>query len=153
VEGTSRGLRLIYEKIGSKGVTTLFHGASASAMATFVGHYPWYTTYNYLNVWIPEYNNSLTTKLCRNAMIGFCASLVSDTLSNSLRVVKTARQTSNKSSSYTLIVKDILKKDGMQGLLGRGLKTRILTNCIQGIMFSVLWKLGQEYYNEKVSDK
>lgn len=146
VEGTAKGFPLMYEKIRGGGPGVLYHGATASAMATLVGHYPWYTTYNYLNYLLPEYNDKLGTKLCRNAFIGFCASLVSDTMSNSLRVIKTARQTSDKSKGYTVIVRDILEKDGMRGLLGRGLKTRILTNCMQGIMFSVLWKLGQEYY-------
>ena len=35
---------------------------------------------------------------------------------------------------------DILKKDGVVGLFGRGLPIRLFTNGIQGVMFSVLWK-------------
>jgi hypothetical protein len=35
----------------------------------------------------------------------------------------------------------VIAADGVKGLLGRGLKTRILANGLQGIMFSVLWKL------------
>ena len=35
----------------------------------------------------------------------------------------------------------VIAVDGIQGLFGRDLKTGILTNNLQGIMFSVLWKL------------
>ena len=34
----------------------------------------------------------------------------------------------------------IIEKDGVIGLFGRGLKTRILANGLQGMMFSVMWK-------------
>jgi hypothetical protein len=40
----------------------------------------------------------------------------------------------------------IVKKDGVMGLLGRGLATKIMTNGLQGLMFSVAWKLAQEQY-------
>lgn len=35
----------------------------------------------------------------------------------------------------------VIVNDGIKGLLGRGLKTRILCNGLQGLMFSILWKL------------
>lgn len=35
----------------------------------------------------------------------------------------------------------IVAQEGITGLLGRGLKTRILANGLQGILFSILWKL------------
>ena len=35
----------------------------------------------------------------------------------------------------------VITADGVRGLFGRGLKTRILTNGLQSIMFSILWKL------------
>jgi hypothetical protein len=37
--------------------------------------------------------------------------------------------------------REVIRTDGVSGLLGRGLKTRILANGLQGLMFSVLWKL------------
>lgn len=43
----------------------------------------------------------------------------------------------------------MLKKDGLQGLMFRGLKTKILTNGIQGIMFTVLWRLGMDLWEGK----
>jgi hypothetical protein len=40
-------------------------------------------------------------------------------------------------------LQEIIKKDGLAGLFGRGLGTKLITNGIQGILFSVLWRLGQ----------
>lgn len=35
------------------------------------------------------------------------------------------------------------------GLFGRGLKTRILANGLQGLMFSVLWRLIDDTFFKK----
>lgn len=35
----------------------------------------------------------------------------------------------------------VILQDGVLGLFGRGLKTRIIANGLQGILFSILWKL------------
>lgn len=35
----------------------------------------------------------------------------------------------------------VIQVDGLRGLFGRGLKTRIIANGLQGLLFSVLWKL------------
>jgi len=43
----------------------------------------------------------------------------------------------------------VLEKDGMFGLFGRGLKTRILTNGLQGLLFSVLWKGFEDILNKR----
>lgn len=40
--------------------------------------------------------------------------------------------------------RNIVSREGYRGLFGRGLRTRILANGLQGIMFSVLWKLIQD---------
>lgn len=75
---------------------------------------------------------------------GFVASVVSDTVSNSLRVLKTYRQVNARNVSYRTAVREVIKESGIVGLFGRGLGTRILANGLQGLMFSVLWKLFQE---------
>lgn len=80
-------------------------------------------------------------ELARQAFIGFCATLISDTASNSLRVVKTYRQVHERDVGYLTAAKDVVAADGLLGLFGRGLKTRIIANGCQGVMFSVLWKL------------
>ena len=122
------------------GVGTLWYGAWATAAATFVGHYPWFGTYNYLDANLPLPTN-VFEKLLRAAFIGFCASVVSDTISNSLRVVKTYRQVHQSRVGYFQAAEAIIAADGLKGLFGRGLKTRILANGLQGLMFSILWKL------------
>ena len=42
---------------------------------------------------------------------------------------------------------DIVATDGVLGLMGRGLKTKILANGCQSILFTVLWRLGQDALN------
>ncbi|KAJ3316536.1 hypothetical protein HDU76_001724 [Blyttiomyces sp. JEL0837] len=137
------GTQLLRQRIKAHGIGTLWYGAGATAAATFVGHYPWFATYNILSEWIPKQDH-MGLRLARSAVIGFSASFVSDTISNSLRVIKTYRQTHETRVSYGEAIKAIVAKDGVTGLFGRGLKTRILTNGLQGIMFSVLWKLFED---------
>ena len=86
-------------------------------------------------------------KLGRNAFIGFSSSVLSDTCSNSIRVLKTTRQTSETPLSYIDAGKQIIKNDGILSLFGRGLKTRIISNGFQGMMFTVLWKYFMENLN------
>jgi len=50
--------------------------------------------------------------------------------------------------SYPEIVKEIVKKEGLIGLFGRGLKTKLLANGFQGLMFSVLWKYIDEKFQQ-----
>jgi hypothetical protein len=73
-----------------------------------VGHYPWFVTRNYLEELLPKYDD-LGPKLLRAAVIGFASSAVSDTCSNSIRVIKTTKQTHADNLSYpqTLQVRTI----------------------------------------------
>lgn len=146
------GVDLLKRRIKAHGIGSMWYGAFATAAATFVGHYPWFFVYNFLsaNLWEPR---SLLDKLFRQAIIGFSASVVSDTVSNSLRVVKTYRQVHETAISYTDAAKEVIRQDGIRGLLGRGLKTRILANGLQGLMFSVLWKLFLDLWDSKTSHK
>lgn len=85
--------------------------------------------------------HTILQTLARSAFIGFAASVISDTVSNSLRVVKTYRQVNETRISYIEAARAVIAVDGWRGLFGRGLKTRILANGLQGLMFTVLWKL------------
>ncbi|KAI0739347.1 mitochondrial carrier domain-containing protein [Daedaleopsis nitida] len=142
------GLAILRSRIKRYGIGTLWYGAFATAAATFVGHYPWFGTYNYLDDVLPPPTN-LAEKLLRQAFIGFCASVVSDTISNSLRVVKTYRQVHETRIGYFAAAEAVIAQDGVLGLFGRGLKTRILANGLQGLMFSVLWKLFMDLWDDK----
>ena len=73
--------------------------------------------------------------------MGFGASAVSDVCSNSIRVLKVYKQTNaNTQLTYIECAQEIIAKDGVVGLFGRGLSTKLISNGIQGAMFSVLWK-------------
>ena len=65
-------------------------------------------------------------------------------MSNSIRVVKTTRQTSAVTISYREALGQVLEIDGWAGLLTRGLGTRLGTNALQAVLFSVVWKLLEE---------
>lgn len=151
VEGKN-SMILLKNKINNNGYRVLYNGSLASLSASFIGNYPWFLTFNYLNKNIPKikYKNTTIEDLYNNfiryAIIGFSSSVISDTCSNSLRVIKTSKQTHSNHLSYTQITKDIIKKDGILGLFGRGLKTRILTNGIQGIIFTVSWKFIEKKF-------
>jgi len=120
-------------------------------------------TYNYVDGLLPTVlaSDDLLLSLARSALLGICASSVSDISSNSLRVIKTTKQTARlgdvdvngvegndsttkSDKTYQEIVQMIIEKDGLMGLFGRGLQTRLLTNCIQGAIFSVLFKYFQQ---------
>ncbi|KAH7333820.1 mitochondrial carrier domain-containing protein [Rhizoctonia solani] len=138
----ARGTALLRQRVKTNGIASLWWGALATAAATFVGHYPWFATYNYLSDTITEPpKHPLFWWLLRLAFIGFCASIVSDSISNSLRVVKTYRQVNDTQVSYSEAARLVVLQDGIAGLFGRGLKTRILANGLQGLLFSILWKL------------
>jgi len=141
VEGKD-GISKLGAKFRTHGPKVLYHGALATFTASAVGHYPWFATYNILQEKIPQYDDTLS-KLGRNAFIGFCASVTSDCVSNSVRVCKVYKQTNTESISYPEVVKRLVKEGGVIGLMTRGLKTKILANGLQGIMFSVLWKALQ----------
>lgn len=146
VEGKG-GVSMLRNKVAKFGPTSLFHGALASAAATFVGHYPWFATFNTLQEIVPQRESTLG-KLARNAGIGFVSAVVSDTCSNSIRVIKTYRQTSAVPISYPNAVRNIIASDGISGLLWRGLRVRILANGLQGILFSVVWRFLEEKINK-----
>ena len=109
----------------------------------------------------------------RNVFIGFTSSIVSDTVANFMRVIKTTKQAlaarsdddeyrslgvmkSNGShraknrATYAESISIILAADGWKGLFGRGLKTRIFANALQSIVFTVIWRgLSERWSGEK----
>lgn len=133
------GAAVVLGKVRARGPRVLYHGALASAGATVAGHFPWFATYNAADAWLPEQQERLP-RLCRSALMGFAASAASDCVSNAARVVKTARQTALRPLPYTSTVRRIVAQEGVLGLMGRGLKTRLLSNGVQGVCFAVVWK-------------
>lgn len=150
VEGAA-GLEKLKQRVIESGPSPLYQGALASAAATAAGHYPWFLTYNFMSDVLPVVNkeDDLLLFLVRSAALGLTASCVSDCVSNSLRVIKTTKQTAGLGDdgkteiSYKEALDLVLETDGVAGLFGRGLQTRLLTNAIQGAIFSILWKYFQ----------
>lgn len=130
---------LLAEKVRLRGPLALYDGALAAAAANAAGSYPWFATFNALQASLPPAEGAWG--LGRNALIGCCASCVSDTVSNAPRVVKTIRQASAGDVSYLAAAQGVIAAEGLQGLLGRGLRTRLLVNALQGALFSVVLKL------------
>lgn len=67
----------------------------------------------------------------------------SHTVSNSKSALQKSfgRTFQAKCSHVAEAVQLVVREDGISGLLGRGLPTRILSNGLQGLLFSILWKL------------
>eukprot|EP01083_Nonionella_stella_P024102 66667_1 len=95
VHGTE-GLALLKSKIAKAGPSALYQGALGASAATWLGHYPWFVTYNFLDAYCVrnqildahlKQQNS-TRKNMRRALVGLMSSLVSDVCSNALRVLK-----------------------------------------------------------------
>jgi len=146
--GGKGGFGQLVSKIKIGGPQVFWYGSIASASATFVGHYPWFFVYNYLSANLPKYDDMMM-KLGRSAIIGFSASAISDTCSNSIRVIKVYKQANKEVISYPTALKRVLEEDGLVGLFGRGLKTKIIANGLQGLLFSVLWKYIDDTFFKK----
>lgn len=145
VEGAA-GVTLLRNKVAAGGAGVLFHGAVAAGTASTISHFPWFAVYNYMDRWMAEYD-TMAKNLCRNAAIGFTASTASAVISNWVRVIKTAKQTSVHATTYPEVIAMIVRDDGVMGLAARGLGTKILATGLQGIMFTILWKLGQQAWS------
>lgn len=136
----SQGWKNLKAKVSKGGLLVLWAGWEGNYVANVVGNYPWFFAMNWLQKNVPVPKGALE-KLVRSAFIGAVASSVSDVVSNSIRVVKTKKQThTDASMGYIGATKEIIEKDGLYGVLFRGLETRIFTNVLQGAFFTVLWK-------------
>jgi hypothetical protein len=142
----SKGMELLKAKMAKNSFFVLWSGWEGNYISNVIGNYPWFVTMNLLqNNWaVPD---TPAAKLVRSAAIGAIASSVSDVISNSIRVVKTKKQTAQNNEGYGQCISDIVKASGMYGLFFRGLETRIGTNVLQGAFFTVLWKLVAEKFN------
>ena len=101
---------MLLKKFKGHGISAFYQGGVASALATMVGHYPWFLTNNYLEFYMEKYSYEKEFKkaILRSAFIGLCSTIVSDCISNSIRVVKTFKQTSEHKSTYPEVVKTIV---------------------------------------------
>ncbi|KAL3759364.1 hypothetical protein ACHAWU_000663 [Discostella pseudostelligera] len=159
VHGTD-GLTLLQSKVAKSGLSALFEGAMGASAATWVGHYPWFVTHNFLEAYCIrnqildahlKHQNS-TRKNIRRALLGLMSSLVSDVCSNAIRVLKTYKQTSVEPIGYMEAAARIVEKDGLMGLLFRGLSSKLTANALNAMLFTVVWKAMSERLAKKRQD-
>eukprot|EP00752_Nemacystus_decipiens_P004527 g4134.t1 len=147
VEGP-KGFASLMKKVWAGNFGCLYQGATAAAAATAVGYFPWFLTFNYLNGLLRK-PSAMAWMLVRNAGIGLASSVSSDVCSNSIRVLKTTKQAAaayDANVTYRGAAALVIEKDGLLGLFGRGLSTRILANGLQSMLFTVVWRYLHDKY-------
>jgi hypothetical protein len=70
---------------------------------------------------------------------GFTCSLITDTIVNPIRVIKTNKQAFSTERSYLDIITNMIKDKEGSGFY-RGYKTRLAYNAINGSLFVLLWQ-------------
>ncbi len=152
---SGEGFRALMRRVRAGKISALYQGAAATAVSSVIGHYPWFVIYNGLSS--AEWLKRLIPKnLFRNASIGLVASVVSDTLVNVFRVIKTTKQSigANHDFTYSDTIRIIVAADGWKGLFGRGLRTRVLANSVQSILFTVIWRgLAERWGNTNEAEE
>ena len=75
VEG-SGAYDLLIEKVTKHGIGELYAGSLATLAASFIGSYPWFVTFNYLDAHLPKIDPSgpLRAKASRSALLGVSVS-------------------------------------------------------------------------------
>ncbi|CAJ1338236.1 unnamed protein product, partial [Effrenium voratum] len=148
-----RGLDLLLARVKKNGPGELYAGAVANFAGNWVGNYPYFVVFNGLDqAWAAPEDPMMRT--VRTGLMGMCSSISSDICSNGFRVLKTIRQSSEEVSQredaagYLEAAQRVIQRDGLVGLLGRGLETRLLVNVLQGTFFTILWKLIEEKLNQ-----
>lgn len=137
------GFRQLVRRVAMGDLAVLFQGTAATIVATWVGH-SWFLVHNWLDRFIAVPSEA-NTRLWRAALIGFLASAISDAVTNFIKVVKTVKQAmvvsvAGHNPSYADVVRQVVRESGWAGLFGRGLATRIVSNGLQSMLFTVLWK-------------
>lgn len=142
------GINILKNKVKKNGFRVMYNGSLGAYSASLLGHFPWFYTHNYLSSILPvTIYDSKFEKYSKYAFIGFSSSFVSDIASNFARVLKVFKQTNSEKISYKNAIKEIVEKDGISGFFTRGLKTKILSNGIQSVIFTIIWKTFLEVKN------
>lgn len=128
----TEGLSMLINKARKRPVA-LWHGATGSILSAVVSNYVWCLSNNWLRRELPT--SSFQSKHARNATIGFCSTVLSDTCSNVFRVLKTVKQTTSEHQGYAACAKDIIRQHGIRSLFTRGLGPRTVQGGLQGAVF------------------
>jgi hypothetical protein len=152
---SKEGFRELMRKVRSGKLYLLYEGAIASALSSSLSNWPWFYVYRKLTLLCQNRNYLGDYNLLRNSIIGFIASVVSDTTTNVFRVIKTNKQSlaRKRSVGYGEAIREILAVDGLKGLFGRGLTSKLLANAIQSVVFTVVWRWLAERWNPTTTAK
>lgn len=94
---------VLQQRVSKEGLLTLYSGAMGTSVATLLGHYPWFVTYNFLQSKVPPAATGLRRQL-RSAVIGFISSFVSDVVSNSVCPFHPYRGSEDVGSSLVIFI-------------------------------------------------
>jgi hypothetical protein len=128
-----KAVKLIKLRIKNNGIKSLWKGSGDIALSNFVEHVGWFNTYEYFDRNLPKDMNIIL----RSGFLGLSSSVTTDIMSNHLKIIKTMKQTTDL--CYNDIVREIIRKNGVHGLFFRGLGTKLMTNSLYGITFSLLF--------------
>lgn len=147
------GFQKLMKEAFSGNLLRLYCGSTATILSTLLSHYPWFYVHNLLEQRMKKWEGPMQS-IARSALIGFLASIVSDCVSNVVRVIKTLKQTlGNDKAAFTNVVNELVREQGIWGFLGRGLATRIIANGLQSIVFVIVWKLIPLYISRRSKDE
>jgi len=141
IYGFPLGTKRLRNRARHYGLSGFYLGSLASYSGAFCGHLPWYTAHNLLDQHLPAADDN-RTRLLRSALVGFSSSVVSDCCTNSIKVLKAIRQA--EGIPYSEVVQVVLRQSSLASLFTRGLQTRLATNGLQSIFFTVLWKENEQ---------
>jgi len=146
-EGLKPGLKSLRRKIKDRGITCLWSGALTGATVSFVEHYFWFATYNYLKEVLPK-QYSWELVLSRQAFIGLCAGLISYAMLFPVVALRMMYLLFHERDSRSVKgVREIVVADGPLVLFGRGWQVKIVERGFQGVAFAVLWKLFMDLWD------
>ena len=146
VEG-KKGIETLKNKVNSQGVRVLYYGLTPWITSNFISTFCWYNIHNYLDSKFKNYGKEGIVFNIKNAIIGGIASVISDSLTNPLRILKIYKQSNTNRVSYTETYKNIVETRGYKELFLRGLKTRIIIHGLQNMFFIVVWKNLEKAFN------
>jgi len=180
---SAEGFRQLMRRVKAGKIGVLYQGAVAYAISAIVSHYPWFAVYNYLSKsetvksLIPR---QLVRNGVIAMVASFISDVVVNSI-RVIKTTKQAMGAKH-AVSYTEAINMVLAADGWQvnllklsmschvlcvlvdslpsplykisqGLFGRGLRTRLLSNALQSIVFTVIWRGLAERGDQKPTER
>lgn len=125
----------VHGKHGDKHIKgNLYRGALAYGSIHCISSSTWLLSYSYLKEKKVFHNKNMNY-----LFTGFTCSLITDTIINPIRVVKTHKQAFAKNQSYYEIIKNMISDNVGAGLY-RGYNIRLGYNAVNGALFVLLWQ-------------